>query len=847
MQDREHGGNIWHAAKLLNTSPEDILDFSASLNPLGPPPWIAEILNTTLIKATAYPDPNYTYLRKKAAAHYKVRPEHLFPLNGSSEIFPSLAKLCQLKEAIIFQPSYLEYELWAKKNGFKVKELFLSPDSNFSYPLDLLEKELSQKPKLIFLAHPNNPTGSLLEKDTLFYLANKFKQSFFIVDLAFNDFLPDSLKQPPLIADNILFLYSLTKILSLPGLRIGFALSSEQNILKLQDLLPTWSVSTFAQEVALAYFNDTAWSEKTQTNLLKLKDHFRKQSQKFPWQTYISSANFLLITHPLAQKFREFLFQNKVLVRKGDNFKGLGSSYLRLALRPLEEQEKFFFLAQKFFFPQKSTFLGKPKKQALMIQGTASNAGKSLLVTALCRILAKKGLKVAPFKAQNMALNSFVTQEGLEMGRAQVLQAQACFLEPKVSMNPILLKPSSDLGAQVIVKGKPIGNLSVEEYIKYKPKAFEIVKECFEELKSNHELILIEGAGSPAEINLKEHDIVNMKMALYAKAPVLLVGDINLGGIFASFWGTYLLLTLEEQKHLLGFVINKFRGKKELLSSGLKYLEKLTHKPTLGIIPYFDLNLPEEDSVSFKEKQNLLPKNKEIRIGIVDLPHISNFTDFSPLKEEPDVELIILRSAQEIKNLDVLILPGSKNVFADLQFLHTKGFFKVIQKLALLIEIVGICGGYQMLGHSIFDPHYIEGQGEVPGLSLLELKSSYSPQKTLKQTQAIYLEKNLKLSGYEIHHGQTTPLTNLIPLFKSLSGEIIGYKHPQLKVWGTYLHGLFDNDSFRHFWLNRIRKRKKLLPLKKRPCFDLNSQLDKLADVVEKNINLDYILNHLGY
>lgn len=846
MQDREHGGNIWQAAKLLNTVPENILDFSASLNPLGPPPWITEVLNTTLIKATAYPDPSYTVLREKTAKYYGVETEQLFPLNGSSEIFPFLAQICPLKEALIFQPSYLEYELWAKKNGLQVKNIFLSPTSNFSYPLDLLEEELAQKPKLVFLAHPNNPTGSLLEKKRLFSLAQKYKQSFFLIDMAFNDFLPDSLQLAPFIADNVLFLYSLTKILSLPGLRIGFVLGEKKNILKLQNFLPTWSVSTFAQEIALAFFKDTTWPKKTVKKLQTLKEHFVRQAQDLPWQTYSTLANFLLITHPLAPKFREFLFQHKLLVRKGDNFKGLGPSYLRLALRPLAEQEIFFSLAQEFFFPPKKVSPYKSKKQALMVQGTASNAGKSLLVTALCRILAKKGLKVAPFKAQNMALNSFVTQEGLEMGRAQVLQAQACFLEPKVNMNPILLKPSSDLGSQVIVKGKPIGNLNVEEYIKYKPKAFEIVKECFQELKNTHDLILIEGAGSPAEINLKEHDIVNMKMALYAKAPVLLVGDINLGGLFASFWGTYLLLTPQEQKQILGFVINKFRGKKELLTPGLNYLEKLTHKPTLGIIPYFDLNLPEEDSVSFKAKQNY-NQNKELKIGIIDLPHISNFTDFSPLKEEPDVELIILRSPKEIKDLDVLILPGSKNVFTDLNFLHTKGFVHTIQKLASLIEIVGICGGYQMLGKSILDPHHIEGKGEIKGLNLLDLKSVYSSQKTLKQTQVIYLEKNFKLSGYEIHHGQTTPLTGLIPLYKSFTGEIIGYKHPQLNIWGTYLHGLFDNDNFRHFWLNQIRKRKKLLPLTQRPSFDLNAKLDKLAQLVEENINLDYILKYLGY
>jgi len=846
MQDLEHGGNIWEAAQKLNTSPENILDFSASLNPLGPPPWLNQVLLQTLSSSLAYPDPNYTLLREQAAKYYGVKPENIFPLNGSSELFPFLGPLIDLKDALILQPSYLEYKLWATRHKLNLKEIFLSPANNFTYPWAEIEKVLAQKPHLVFLAHPNNPTGSLLSQVKLKELVHKFPKSFFIVDMAFWDFLESKHKYLPFIAPNLLFLYSLTKILSTPGIRIGFALSSTEFISALQQNLPTWSVSTLAQELALAYFKHPLWIEKTRKTLEELKTTFLSQLQEFSWQIHSTPANFLLLSTPRAQEFRQYLFQNRVLVRKGDNFPGLGPDFLRIAIRPLKEQQRFLDLARHFFKKSRSFSPSTNKARALMVQGTASNAGKSLLVAALGRLLARRGIRVAPFKAQNMALNSFVTQEGLEMGRAQVLQAQACFLEPKAIMNPILLKPSSETGAQVIVRGKPLGNFSVEEYIAYKPKAFEVVKECFQQLQKDYDLVLIEGAGSPVEINLKEHDIVNMKMALYASAPVLLVGDINLGGIFASFVGTYSLLSPEEQKTILGFVINKFRGDKSLLQPGLATLHQITRKPTLGIIPYFDFNLPEEDSVSFKAQSNA-SGSKELRIGILDLPHISNFTDFTPLKEEPDVQLLIIRTPEEIKELDALILPGSKNVFTDLNYLKTKGFATKILEFQTQMEIVGICGGYQMLGLEIEDRYFLEGKGSIKGLGLLPLKSSLSLQKELTQSKATYLPQPLTVQGYEIHHGQTTPVKKLIPLFQDSKQKILGYKHLSLNIWGTYLHGLFDNDGFRHFWLNRLRKAKGLGPLNNRPSFDLNWKLDKLADLVEKNMDLDYILKHLGY
>ncbi len=347
-----------------------------------------------------------------------------------------------------------------------------------------------------------------------------------------------------------------------------------------------------------------------------------------------------------------------------------------------------------------------------MIQGTSSNAGKSILTAALCRILFQNGVRVAPFKAQNMSLNSFVTRQGGEMGRAQVVQAQACRLEPDVRMNPVLLKPNSDTGSQVLVRGKPVGNMGVDEYVQFKPRAFAAACECYDSLAAEFDAMLLEGAGSPGEVNLKSHDIVNMRMAEHAGAPVLVVGDIDRGGVFASFVGTLAVLDDWERRLVAGWIVNRFRGDAGLLQPALDYMLRRTGRPVLGVVPYLaSLGIPQEDSVEFKSGQldadhagqhgNGQGINGDaVEIAVIDLPHISNFTDLDAFRGESDVRLQIVRTPADLRQPDAVLIPGSKNTLADLGYLRHSGLAGRIDQLARAgqTEVVGICGGFQMLG-----------------------------------------------------------------------------------------------------------------------------------------------------
>ena len=498
------------------------------------------------------------------------------------------------------------------------------------------------------------------------------------------------------------------------------------------------------------------------------------------------------------------------------------------------------------------------KAKAIQICGTGSGVGKSVIVAALCRIFLQDGFRVTPFKAQNMALNSFVTYEGGEIGRAQAYQAQAAKIKPSVDMNPILLKPTTDVGAQVIVKGKPIGNMSALKYADYKKHLQKEVKECFKRLSSEYEVIVIEGAGSPAEINLKAHDIVNMKMAKLAKAPVVLVGDIDKGGVFAWIIGTIELLNKKERNFIKGFIINKFRGDESLLKPGLSFLERKTGKKVLGVIPYFkDINLPEEDSIpERKMRPNTLKgtrkidRKKVIKIEVICLPHISNFTDFDPLEAESDIELRYIRKKEGLDNPDIIIIPGTKNTISDCHYLYNSGYAKkIIGCHKKGVVIIGICGGYQMLGKEIRDPGRIESNlGRIKGLGLLDITTKFKSNKTLSQIKARELKTGIEIVGYEIHHGKAQYLNNTTPMFEIINSQgrktsaMDGAISKDGKIWGTYIHGIFDNADFRREFLNRIRRAKGWRTLKvDNNYFDQNKEFDKLANLVRNNIDLKFL------
>lgn len=487
---------------------------------------------------------------------------------------------------------------------------------------------------------------------------------------------------------------------------------------------------------------------------------------------------------------------------------------------------------------------------ALMFQGTCSNAGKSILTAALCRIFLEDGLSVAPFKAQNMSLNSYVTRHGEEMGRAQVVQAQAARLDPDVRMNPVLLKPSSDTGSQVIVMGKPVANMSVGDYLRYKPEVFGLVHEAYDSLASEHQVMVLEGAGSPAEVNLKHHDIVNMPMARYANAKVLLVGDIDRGGIFASFVGTMEILDAWERDLMAGFVVNRFRGQKSLLDDALTYMEDKTGKPVLGVIDYLqNLGLPEEDSVSFKAGlfEAHYSASAKIDLALIDLPHISNFTDFEPFIGEPDVNIRLVRRGDDLGEPSAILLPGSKNVMADALFLNESGLAEqIISRAGQKIPVVGICGGFQLLGNSISDPNQIESTGDVgQGLGLLEFATILEKEKILTLKSGVHLGSCCAVRGYEIHHGISSGQQE--SLLKFTDGERAGVCSADGLIWGSYLHGIFDADPFRRWFIDGLRVRQGLAPLTEvQAGYDLEPAFERLATAVREQLDMDKIYTILG-
>jgi cobyric acid synthase CobQ len=488
-----------------------------------------------------------------------------------------------------------------------------------------------------------------------------------------------------------------------------------------------------------------------------------------------------------------------------------------------------------------------------MLQGTTSNAGKSVLATAFARILLQDGVRVAPFKAQNMSLNSFVTRDGGEMGRAQVVQARACRLDPDVRMNPVLLKPSSDTGSQVIVLGRPVGQMNVRAYTRFKKSLVATVRQTYDELAAEYDAMILEGAGSPAEINLKSHDIVNMSMAHHAHAAVLLAGDIDRGGVYAHFLGTMACLDAAERRWVKGFLVNRFRGDARLLKPAHAFVWRRTRRPVVGVVPYLpDLNLPEEDSVSFKcgDAGSVARRHDAVDVAVIDLPHISNFTDFDALRIEPDVRLRFVRSAAALGTPDAIIVPGSKNVPGDLRALRSSGIAAEVERCARNHRhIVGICGGFQMLGREIADPHRLESSdgASLPGLCLLDVRTILERDKTLARTEGVDTTSGASIHGYEIHHGRTTLGRGLTVWATTRRGKPMISGTSDGRVWGTYVHGLFDADEFRRGFIDRLRVARGLAPLGAVAArYDIEPAIDRLADTVRAAVDMRRIYAWMG-
>jgi len=864
--DSEHGGNIAALAGRAGCAPRQIIDFSASINPLGPPECLRMLVNRSIEKLVHYPDPQGKGLVSVLSSVLGVDEDQLVVANGSTEIIYTLPRILGCARAVIPVPSYLDYARACRMAGVATVPVQLAEADGFRLDFSQLAG-LLQENDLVLLGRPNNPTGVSFGAADLLELAAAHPATFFAVDESFFDFIAGEsglLANP--MAPNLIVFRSLTKFYAIPGLRLGFAAAAPETAAVLRGQVMPWTVNTMAQEVGRGMLGERDYAEQSRAFTRERRVEMQQMLSAIPLlKVFPGEANYLLLkldgTDLTAARLADKLLLSgprHLAIRVCDNFAGLDQRFFRVAVRDQEENELLCqALAQELGRRRCKIVKAKKKTPALMLQGTSSNAGKSVLTAALCRILLQDGYRVAPFKAQNMSLNSFVTRNGEEMGRAQVVQAQACRLDPDVRMNPVLLKPSSDVGSQIIINGRVVDHMSVADYIAFKPLARQAALNAYDSLAAEYDVMVIEGAGSPAEVNLKKHDIVNMAMARHAAAPVLLVGDIDRGGVFASFIGTMEVMAEWERRLIVGYLVNRFRGQESLLSDAYAYLEQFTGKPVLGTIPYIrEHGLPEEDSVSFKAGWHENVKKRRdgahVTIAVIDLPHISNFTDFEPFLAEPDVHLRIIRTEAELAaaqpELAALILPGSKNVVADFNYLRQSGMDERIRRIADLqeVEIIGVCGGFQMLGRNIEDPLRIESDGRGHAtLGLLAMTTTMAAEKTLARQNAVHLPSGAPVHGYEIHHGRT--ISECEPILRLEDGTAEGAVSTDGRIWGTYLHGIFDDDTFRRRFIDTLRTRKKIEPLGRvAAAYDLEPAFERLAGIVRESIDMKQIYAIMG-
>ena len=769
----------------------------------------------------------------------------------------------------------------------------------------------------VFLANPGNPSGLFRTPEECLRLMSSRSDLLWIIDEAFVEYAGTETEASVLqrLPKNGIVLRSLTKFHAVPGVRLGYLAADAELAQAIRDELPAWSVNAFALAAAQAVFADTSdfAAQARAENAERRADLAAALSSLPGIEVYPSAANYVLFRWPGAPRnlLGILLKRFGIAVRDCSNYHGLkDGSWFRAAVRfpedhrrlaealsairetthgvsssPLPETPASPESGNKdsinikvlgrggmgawgkggespspegFLLPSPGISRRPPRHTpALMLQGTSSNAGKSILAAAYCRIFRQDGYSVAPFKAQNMSLNSGVTAAGDEMGRAQIVQAQAALVDPDARMNPILLKPHSDTGSQVVVLGQPIGHMGVLDYFKKKKELWKTVTEAYDSLAADHDVMVLEGAGSPGEINLKEHDVVNMRMAEHARASVLLVGDIDRGGVYASFLGTWMTFTDAERRLLTGYIVNRFRGDASLLGPAHEYMLDHTGIPVLGTIPYIrDLNIPEEDMAGFSWGHTDCGEKKAgtLDIAVVMLRHVSNYTDFAPLAAEPDIRLRPVRRAEEWGDPDVVMLPGSKSVVPDLDDLRRSGLADNILGHAERGKwIFGICGGLQILGRAILDPHGIESAApEVPGLGLMDLRSTFAADKTLVRVARAETPLGVPSGGYEIHHGLTDHGPSALPLFlradrayPSEAERICGYVSG--RRWATYLHGVFDDDAFRRAWLDHVRADIGLAPQGRQlAAYDLEKALDRLADIVREHSDMETIYQSMG-
>ncbi len=850
-----HGGDMELFSRISGRPPDEILDFSVNVNPEGIPDFLRGVIISGIANISAYPEQFAETAVRAAAEYHGISPEMIVFGNGTNQIIHCLPRALGIKNAIIFEPAFSEYEKACRAAKVKITMIPGTEKNSFVPELEKLDG-LAKPGTAIFLANPGNPAGSAMKCRDILAASKRHCESLFVVDEAFIEYAsPECAVTTEGLPENIIIFRSLTKFYGIAGLRAGYAIGNADHIIKIRKQIPEWSVNTFAGAVAVEIFkNGSAFREKTfRLNQERRAKFAEMLSQINDIKVFDSQANYFLLHtgRPSGDVFPKLLRDFGVAVRDCSNFAGLETGgFIRVAVRDDSDNERLAHSLGEILCgsTNKISLNLKKHKPSLMIQGTSSSVGKSILTAAFCRILLDDGYAVAPFKAQNMALNSYVTLDGGEIGRAQAVQAQACKIEPDPRMNPILLKPNSDTGCQVIVMGKAISNMNVSEYFRYKKDIFEKVADAYDSLEKDFDVLVLEGAGSPGEMNLKDGDIVNMRMARYAGSPVLLAGDIDRGGVYASLIGTMDTFEPWERKLVMGFIINKFRGDVSLLAPAHEYVKKFTNRPVLGIVPYIrDIAVPEEDTTRIPF-DDISGKDKAcLDVALILLGRTSNFTDFAPLAIEPDVNVRLVRKLSDFGNPDLVIIPGSKSVISDLDYLKKSGLAdKIIEKTKAGAWLAGICGGLQICGDLIEDPHGIEsGQKSAQGLGLVRLKTILEPDKTLVRADKVRTSYGVEISGYEIHHGQTTAGNGVERTMQRQDGTAVGFASG--KIWTTYLHGVFDDDVFRRRFIDMIRADRGMKTTGEvRAFYSTENAIKRLSEIVRENVDLEYIYRKMG-
>ncbi|MBQ9284752.1 MAG: cobyric acid synthase [Bacteroidaceae bacterium] len=768
-----------------------------------------------------YPEPEPRALEHLIAERCGVSEECVLVTSGATEAIYLIAQTWRDMPYRICQPTFSEYADACQALG--------SAEGDGG---------------IIWLCNPNNPTGSVIPKAGVMQMSSTC--SLLVVDQSYEDYTLAPLLSPAeaVAAGDILQLHSLTKKYCIPGLRIGYVVGAPALIEQLRRRLHPWSVNALAIEAA-------SWLIRNNVSVLPgLKDYLAEAQRLQNALNALESitveptlTNFMLCRLDervgiSATELKEHLAtRHGILIRDASNFEGLTPYHFRVAAQTKEENgvliEKLRLTIDEYKLsgPQKgysksSLDIRHSSPRPLMLCGTGSDVGKSVIATALCRIFLQDGHHPAPFKAQNMALNSYATPEGLEIGRAQAVQAEAAGIPCHTDMNPLLLKPNSDHTSQVVLNGKPLGNRDAYDYWRKRDASGPIdfraeVCKAFDRLAARYSPIVMEGAGSISELNLRDTDLVNLPMARHADAAVILVADIDRGGVFASVYGSIALQTPEDRARIRGIIINKFRGDLRLFDDGRRMIEELTGVPVLGVIPYYKgIYIEEEDSVSLEQKRRHLAEGK-VNIAVVLLRHISNFTDFDTLERDSRVNLFYTNNVDDISRADIIILPGTKATLDDLLELRRNGCAQAILRAHRDGKtVVGICGGYQMLGQAVNDPDGIEGTIEsLPGLGLLPISTTMTPKKTTQQVTFIF--DGQECQGYEIHQGVS-----------DTNHAILQTDH----CIGTYIHGFLDNAPVIEFLLRN--KAKAPTPVQSYSSFK-EEQYNRLADHVRRHLDMD--------